>query len=168
MLFRSLEALVRILFLIGRDSKKIDKRRVEQLIQQGPVPVEHYIDPIVLRETIRLQNLLVFVHPEESLRSLPLLLPETEARQQILAAVALLVPELLTTIGAEGKLWCELHSLLDIPLPGPSLAPQPSEADAVKLVAPPVATQPAPTLATTDASPARKPGRGVTKRTKPE
>ena len=166
-----LEALVRILFLIGRDSKTIDKHRAEQLIQQGPVPVEHYIDPIILRETIRLQNLLVFVHPEESLRSLPLLLPETEARQQILAAVALLVPELLTTIGAEGKRWRELHSLLGIPLSDSSLTP-PSEADAVKQAAPLVATQQTPTPApdTTDAIPARKSGRGAKgiKRPKPE
>jgi hypothetical protein len=142
-----LEALARILVLIGRDNDAIDKHRIEQLIQQGDVPVQHYIDPTILRETIRLQSLLVFVHPEESVSSLPLLLPQAEARHQVLKAVAQFVPELVTTTGTAFGLWRELHSLFDIPLPVFSLTQPPSEADAIQKVAPlelsqPVATQP--------------------------
>lgn len=127
-----LEALVRILILLGRNSDKIGKQRVEQLVLQGHALVLHYtVDPVTLRETVRLQNLLVFAHPEESLHSLLLLLPESEAREQVLAAVAQLVPELLTAEGAIGELWRELHTLLESPLPGFSLTEPPSAPTAV-------------------------------------
>ncbi|WP_223459037.1 DUF3141 domain-containing protein [Pseudomonas sp. GL-RE-19] len=123
-----LEALVRILFLLGRDSDKAGKESIEKLVQQVHLLVQDYSnEPTALREAIRLQNLLVFAHPQESLRSLPLLLPEAKERQQVLTAVGQLMPELLATVGAEGEFWCELHALLEVPLPGFSLTQPPSE-----------------------------------------
>ncbi len=123
-----LEALVRILFLLGRDSDKAGKESIEKLIQQVHLLVQDYSnEPTALREAIRLQNLLVFAHPQESLRSLPLLLPEAKERQQVLTAVGQLMPELLATVGAEGEFWRELHALLEVPLPGFSLTQPPSE-----------------------------------------
>jgi pimeloyl-ACP methyl ester carboxylesterase len=123
-----LEALVRILFLLGRDSDKAGKESIEKLIQQVHLLVQDYSnEPTALREAIRLQNLLVFAHPQESLRTLPLLLPEAKERQQVLTAVGQLIPELLATTGAKGELWRELHALLEAPLPGFSLTQPPSE-----------------------------------------
>lgn len=122
-----LEALVRILFLLDRDSDKAGKESIEKLIQQVHLLVQDYSnEPTALREAIRLQNLLVFAHPQESLRSLPLLLPEAKERQQVLTAVGQLMPELLTTTYACGELWHELHVLLEVPLPGFSLTPPPT------------------------------------------
>jgi pimeloyl-ACP methyl ester carboxylesterase len=123
-----LEALVRILFLLGRDSDKAGKESIEKLIQQVHLLVQDYSnEPTALREAIRLQNLLVFAHPQESLRTLPLLLPEAKERQQVLTAVGQLIPELLATTGAKGEFWRELHALLEVPLPGFSLTQPPSE-----------------------------------------
>ena len=96
---------------------------------------DYSAEPLDLRETLRLQKLLVATHPQESLHSLPLMLVEREERQQVLAAVANLLPELLTN-GANNPFWCELHTLLDVPLPGFSLAQPPSEADQVAVVTP--------------------------------
>jgi pimeloyl-ACP methyl ester carboxylesterase len=128
----ALEALVRILFLLGRDSDKAGKESIEKLIQQVQLLVQDYSnEPVALREAIRLQNLLVFAHPQESVRSLPLLLPEARERQQVLTAVGQLMPELLTTTYACGELWRELHALLEVPLPGFSLTQPPGEAEAI-------------------------------------
>ena len=94
-----------------------------------------------MRETLRLQKLLVATHPQESLHSLPLMLVEVEERQQVLAAVANLLPELLTS-GADNLFWRELHMLLDVPLPGFSLTQPPGEADAIEEKAPAVTPEP--------------------------
>lgn len=131
-----LEALVRILFLLGRNSDKAGKESIEKLIQQVHLLVQNYSnEPTALREAIRLQNLLVFAHPQESLRSLPLLLPEAKERQQVLTTVGQLMPELLATFGAEGKFWRELHTLLEVPfavtLP-PEITPTPTPDIVVK------------------------------------
>jgi len=142
-----LEALVRILFLLGRDSDKAGKESIEKLIQQVHRLVQDYSDePTALREAIRLQNLLVFTHPQESLRSLPLLLPEAKERQQVLAAVGQMMPELLATTGAKGEFWRELHALLEVPLPGFSLTQPPSETVVIPQEAPAQPSPPAVTL----------------------
>lgn len=168
-----LEALVRILFLLGRDSDKGGKESIEKLIQQVHRQVLDYSsEPTALREAIRLQNLLVFAHPQESLRSLPLLLPEAKERQQVLMVVGQLMPELLTTTYACRELWHQLHALLEIPLPGFSLTHPPGEADAVQTVAPavpsPIAqTTPSETTPTpAPASAVKEPKRKAGKRTK--
>jgi hypothetical protein len=114
----SLEGLARILFLLGHVSGKIGKERIEQLARQSRTLIEQFdIDPMTLRDTTHLQGLLVFAHPEESLKTLPLLIP-VEERQQVLDAVAHLVPELLVAEGPVGELWRELHRVLECPLPG--------------------------------------------------
>lgn len=126
-----MEALIRILFLLCRDSDEPGKQSVEKLILQLQVLLQDYsAAPMDLRETLRLQKLLVATHPQESLHSLPLMLVEPEERQQVLAAVAKLLPELLTS-GADNLFWCELHTLLDVPLPGFSLTQPPGETDVV-------------------------------------
>jgi hypothetical protein len=137
-----MEALIRILFLLGRDSDEPGKESVEKLILQLQVLLQDYsAEPLDLRETLRLQKLLVATHPQESLHSLPLMLVEVEERQQVLAAVANLLPELLTS-GADNPFWCELHTLLDVPLPGFSLTQPPGEADAIEEKAPVVIPEP--------------------------
>jgi len=119
----NLEGLARILFLLGQGGGKIAKERIEQLARQGRALIEPFdIDPLTLRETVQLQSLLVFAHPEESLKTLPLLIP-AEHRQQVLDAVAHLVPELLTAEGTPGERWRELHRVLERPLPSFAIAP---------------------------------------------
>jgi hypothetical protein len=137
-----MEALIRILFLLGRDSDEPGKESVEKLILQLQVLLQDYsAEPLDLRETLRLQKLLVTTHPLESLRSLPLMLAEVEERQQVLAAVANLLPELLTS-GSDNPFWRELHTLLDVPLPGFSLTQPPGEADAIEAKVPVIAPEP--------------------------
>lgn len=137
-----MEALIRILFLLGRDSDEPGKQSVEKLIVQLQVLLQDYsAEPLDLRETLRLQKLLVATHPQESLHSLPLMLVEREERQQVLAAVANLLPELLTS-GADNPFWCELHTLLNVPLPGFSLAQPPGEADVVVEKTPAITPEP--------------------------
>ena len=138
-----MEALIRILFLLGRDSDEPGKDSVEKLIQQMQVLLQDYsAEPLDLRETVSLQKLLVATYPQESLQSLPLMLPEAEERQQVLAAVANLLPELLTGNGAEHPFWCTLHTLFDVPLPVFSLTQPPGEADVVKEQVPVVTPEP--------------------------
>jgi hypothetical protein len=165
-----MEALVRILFLLGRDIDEPGKENVERLIQQLQVVLQDYsAEPLDLRETLRLQKLLVATHPQESLNSLSLMLVEVEERQQVLAAVANLLPELLIS-GTNNAFWCELHALLDVPLPGFILTPPPAEADAI---APPVPVMtpepivqivavepPYPTLVAKVKNPVRTPAKG--------
>ncbi|MFS2197895.1 DUF3141 domain-containing protein [Pseudomonas sp. Pseusp3] len=141
-----LEALVRILFLLGRDNDKACKESIEKLIQQVHRLVQDYSDePTALREAIRLQNLLVFAHPQESLRTLPLLLSEAKERQQVLTAVGQMMPELLATTGTKGEFWRELHALLEVPLPGFSLTQPSSETVVIPQDTP---AQPSPLAAT--------------------
>ena len=114
--------------MLGRDNDKAGKESIEKLIQQVHLLVQDYShEPAALREAIRLQNLLVFAHPQESLRTLPLLLPEAKERQQVLTAVGQLIPELLATTGAKDEFWRELHALLEVPLPGLRLTQPPGE-----------------------------------------
>ena len=124
-----MEALIRILFLLGRDSDEPGQQSVEKLIRKMQVPLQNEgAAPIDLRETLSLQKLLVATYPQESVQSLPLMLPEAVERQQVLAAVANLLPALLT--GAEHPVWRELHTLLNVPLPGFSAIQTSSEAKA--------------------------------------
>ncbi|KOY02453.1 DUF3141 domain-containing protein [Pseudomonas nunensis] len=124
-----MEALVRILFLLDRDSDATGKANLEKLLEQLQVLLQdHSAEPLDLRETLQTQKMLVLTHPQESLRSLPLLLPETEERQQVLAAVANLLPELLNETATGHAFWRELHTLLEVPLPGFDLTQPPGEA----------------------------------------
>ncbi|MCW4646452.1 DUF3141 domain-containing protein [Pseudomonas aeruginosa] len=119
-----LEGLVRILFLLGQVGGKIGKQRIEQLAHQGRALLAQFdIDPLSLRETIRLQGLLVFAHPDESLRTLRLLIPG-EARQPVLDAVLHLLPELSNAEEPMVQVWRELHRVLERPLPEPPFLPQ--------------------------------------------
>lgn len=112
-----LEGLARILFLLGQGGGKIGKERIEQLARQGRALIEPYdIDPLALRDAVRLQGLLVFAHPEESLKTLPLLIP-VEHRQPILDAVVQLVPELKIADNPAAERWQDVHRVLERPLP---------------------------------------------------
>lgn len=112
------EALIRILCLLAHASGSFGKERIEQLAQQARALSQQLgIDPLSVRDSVRLQDLLVFALPEESLKMLPLLLPEARQREAVLAAAVHLVPELLYAEGAVGELWRRLHDLLEHPLP---------------------------------------------------
>ncbi|HBO2781260.1 DUF3141 domain-containing protein [Pseudomonas aeruginosa] len=111
-------AFVRILCLLAHASGRFGKERIEQLAQQARALAQQLgIDPTAIRESVRLQDLLVFALPEESLSSLPLLVPEAKQREAVLSAAIQLVPELLYADGAVGELWRRLHDLLEHHLP---------------------------------------------------
>lgn len=138
-----MEALIRILLLLGRDSDEPGKANVEKLLEQLQVLLQdHSAEPLDLRDTLKTQKMLVLTHPQASLHSLPLLLPETEERQQVLAAAANLLPELLNETATGHGFWCELHTLLEVPLSGFSLTQPPGEADVVEQATPEVRSVP--------------------------
>jgi hypothetical protein len=95
------------------------------------------------------------------------MLIEAQERQQVLAAVANLLPELLTS-GANNPCWCELHTLLDVQLPGFSLTQPPGAADAIEVKVPAITPEPikqeipavTPHPIAKVASPVRKPAKG--------
>lgn len=112
------EALIRILCLLAHASGRFGKERIEQLAQQARTLSQQLgIDPLAVRDSVRLQDLLVFALPEESLNTLPLLVPEAGQREAVLAAAVYLVPELLYAEGAVGELWRRLHDQLEHPVP---------------------------------------------------
>tara|TARA_R110002051_G_scaffold2291_5_gene11992 strand:+ start:22854 stop:25418 length:2565 start_codon:yes stop_codon:yes gene_type:complete len=156
-----LEALARIMFLLGRISSKISKERIERLIQQSRSLLQQFsLDPTTLRDTIRLQGLLVFAHPEESLSSLPQLLTTADERQQVLDSALHLVPELQTSEGDLGTFWLELHQLLERPLPDFVLTEAPVEASVktqTQAVAPPHSPAPTSTDSVSAAKAAKAP-----------
>ena len=129
-----LEAVARILFLLSHHSHTIGKERVEQLVRQiRPIIQELSIGQKALRDTVRVQGLLVFAHPEESLQTLPLLLTSVDERRHVLDRVEELVPELQTADGEIGEFWRQLHRVLEQPLPSfalPGVAQAASEAPA--------------------------------------
>ncbi len=112
------EALSRILLLLGHQSGKFSKERVEQLAEKSRALMKEFdIEFSNIHEIIDHQGLLVFALPEESLATLPLLLVENDRRKVLLDTVMRLVPELLTAEGAVGELWRELHQLFEQPMP---------------------------------------------------
>lgn len=112
------EALSRILLLLGHQSGKFSKDRVEQLAEKSRSLIKEFdIDLRNIRDIIDQQGLLVFALPEESLATLPLLLIDDQSRKALLSTVMHLVPELLTAEGAVGELWCQLHQLFEQPVP---------------------------------------------------
>ncbi|WP_449431954.1 DUF3141 domain-containing protein [Pseudomonas putida] len=153
-----LDALIRVLLLFGRKSDKVGKQRIEQWIQHGhALALKHDINTTALRETVQMQSLLVFAHPKASLQSLPLLLPNSEDRQEVLATVAQWIPDMLSAEGATGRLWRELHSVLEVPLPVPGQA-EPAAAPAE----PGVATQLPSTASVVEVEPLQQPAAQTT------
>ncbi|WP_449106405.1 DUF3141 domain-containing protein [Pseudomonas mohnii] len=163
-----LEALARILFLLGQQDGKISKARIEKLTQEGHALIRKFdLDPPRVRDATHLQGLLVFALPEESLKTLPLLLPGNSQRQAVLDAAVQLVPELLTAEGAVGEFWRHLHQVLEQPLPDFALptakptvqdsAPQTVAAALARAKKPtrPIAAAPAAKPATAKAGPAQ-------------
>lgn len=112
------EALSRILLLLGHQSGKFSKDRVVQLAEKSRALIKEFdIDLSNIREIIDQQGLLVFALPAESLATLPLLLVDNGRRKVLLDTVTRLVPELLTAEGAVGELWRQLHQLFEQPMP---------------------------------------------------
>ncbi len=128
------EALSRILLLLGHQSGKFSKDRVEQLAEKSRGLIKEFdIDLRGIRGIIDQQGLLVFALPEESLATLPLLLVDDQSRKALLSTVMHLVPELLTAEGAVGELWRQLHQLFEQPVPAlvqPKLSAAAESADA--------------------------------------
>lgn len=113
-----LEALSRILLLLGHESGKFSKDRVQQLAEKSRSLIKASGMAFGnIREIIDQQGLLVFALPAESLATLPQLLVENEKRKVLLDTVIELVPELLTAEGGVGELWRQLHKLLEQPIP---------------------------------------------------
>ncbi|WP_205342392.1 DUF3141 domain-containing protein [Denitrificimonas caeni] len=113
-----LQALSRILLLLGYESGKFSKDRVQQLAEKSRSLMQEFdMDFSNIREIIDQQGLLVFALPTESLATLPQLLVDNEKRKVLLDTVIELVPELLTAEGTVGELWRQLHQLFDQPIP---------------------------------------------------
>ncbi|GAB3387111.1 DUF3141 domain-containing protein [Azotobacter armeniacus] len=113
------EAAIRILLLLARASGRLDKAMLESIVKdyrRRASADPHIPDVASLRETTRLQNLLVFAYPEESLQSLPELLPEAAERQLILAEVMEVEPLWQRSDGPLGELWRQLFEVLGLPL----------------------------------------------------
>lgn len=114
----ALEALSRILLLLGHQSGKFSKDRVEQLAEKSHTLMKEFDrDFGNIRQIIDQQGLLVFALPAESLDTLPQLLIDNDRRKVLLDTVIRLVPELLTAEGAVGELWRQLHQLFEQPMP---------------------------------------------------
>lgn len=113
-----LEALSRILLLLGHESGKFSKGRVQQMAEKSRSLMKGFdTDFSNVRQIIDQQGLLVFALPAESLATLPQLLVDNEQRKVVLATVMEMVPELLTAEGTVGELWRQLHQLLELPVP---------------------------------------------------
>lgn len=135
-----LEALSRILLLLGHESGKFSKDRVQQMAEKSRSLMKEFdMDFGNIRETIDQQGLLVFALPAESLSTLPQLLVDNEKRKVLLETVMALVPELLIAEGAVGELWRQLHQLFEQPIPAfvqPKLSASSVAVDKAELVAP--------------------------------
>ncbi|HKM38543.1 MAG TPA: DUF3141 domain-containing protein [Thiopseudomonas sp.] len=113
-----LEALSRILLLLGHESGKFSKARVQQMAEKSRSLMKEFdMDFGNIRQIIDQQGLLVFALPAESLATLPQLLVDNEQRKVLLETVMALVPELLIAEGAVGELWRQLHQLFEQPIP---------------------------------------------------
>ncbi|SEQ74435.1 Protein of unknown function [Azotobacter beijerinckii] len=157
------EAAIRILLLLARASGRLDKDMLENIVKDYRRRASS--DPQVpdvasLRETTRLQNLLVFAYPEESLQSLPELLPEPEERQRILAEVVRIEPDWQRSDGPLGELWRQLFEVLELPqadfarLRAELPAPAPEVIAEASVAAPSVAAE---AIAEESAAPAPEP-----------
>ncbi|MGV6473177.1 DUF3141 domain-containing protein [Azotobacter vinelandii] len=135
------EAAIRILLLLARASGRLDKAMLEGIVKdyrRRAYADPHIPDVATLREITRQQNLLVFAYPEESLQTLPELLPDTGVRQRILTEVLNIEPGWQRSDGPLGALWRQLFEVLELPtaefallrLESPATAEQPAEADA--------------------------------------
>ncbi len=135
-----LEALSRILLLLGHESGKYSKGRVHQLAEKSRSVMQEFdMDFSNIREIIDQQGLLVFALPAESLATLPQLLVDNEKRKVLLDTVIKLVPELLIAEGTIGELWRQLHQLFEQPIPAfvqPKLSASSVAVDKTELVFP--------------------------------
>ncbi len=113
------EAAIRILLLLAQASGRLDKNALENIVKDYRRRVSsdpQVPDVATLRETTRLQNLLVFAYPEESLQTLPALMPGLDERRRILAEVAQIEPDWQRNDGPLGKLWRRLFEVLELPV----------------------------------------------------
>jgi len=140
----SREAAIRTLLLLARANGKLGKEVLENIVkdyrrranEDPQIP-----DITIMREITRLQNLLVFAYPEESLLSLPELLPDPSERRRILAEVMHIEPDWQRSDGPVGETWRQLFEVLELPVADFARLPEmPGEA----LLEAPVAEEPAP------------------------
>ncbi|AJE23178.1 DUF3141 domain-containing protein [Azotobacter chroococcum] len=151
------EAAIRILLLLARASGRLDKVMLESIVKdyrRRASADPHIPDVASLREITRQQNLLVFAYPEESLQTLPELLPEAAERRRILAEVMDIEPVWQRSDGPLSTLWRRLFEVLELPPadfarlpleePEASAAPAPAEASAATPAVAPESALPAP------------------------
>lgn len=127
------EATLRVLLLLANASGRLDKEMLEGIVRgyrKRASEDPHIPDVATVREMARLQNLLVFAYPEESLQTLPELVPGTADRLRILAQVARVEPDWQRSDGALGEFWHQLCDVLELPLPA-FLQPRPAANDEV-------------------------------------
>lgn len=124
-----MDATLRVLLLLASASGRLNKDTLKGLLadcREAAMLDEQDLATTTLREVAYLQNMLVFAYPQESLDTLPMLLPTLSDRQAVLEAVKRMEPQWLQGDGAVGELWRAIFERLE--LPAEPFA-QPSEAD---------------------------------------
>ena len=122
-----LEASVRILLLLAHTASRLDKDLLQHVLANFREEIQNNASVLsapLLKEIARIQGLLVFAYPQESLKTLPMLLPTVEARQQTMEkTLARIQVNWKTSAEPFGSLWRELYQELGLPLPEFAQAP---------------------------------------------
>lgn len=124
-----MDATLRILLLLANASGRLNKATLKGLLadcREASLVKEEGVAAAALREVAYLQNMLVFAYPQESLDTLPMLLPTRADREAVLEAVKRMEPQWLQGEGAVGELWRAIFERLELPL---EAFVQPSEPD---------------------------------------
>jgi pimeloyl-ACP methyl ester carboxylesterase len=114
-----MDATLRILLLLANASGRLNKDTLTGLLadcREASVVDEEDFAIATLREIAYLQNMLVFAYPQESLDTLPMLLPTLADRQAVLEAVRRMEPQWLLGDGPVGELWRGIFERLELPV----------------------------------------------------
>lgn len=113
------EAVIRIILLLTQSKDKLDQRVLDAAVnfcrQQGESVSPQEWD--MLRETIKVQNLLVFTYPKDSLKTLPALLRTKADRQDVIAfikASAQFPPA--DSVDKMRPMWQKILEVLELPV----------------------------------------------------
>jgi len=107
-----IKGIIRILLMLGQQSGVISKERIEQIAHKSREILEPFgFELLSLHDAVHLQSLLVFAYPEESIETLPLLIPEKQ-RFKVLEAVAHILPEVCNANHSAHKLWLQINKVL--------------------------------------------------------
>lgn len=150
-----IEASMRILLLLAQAAGRLDKEMLQRLLADYREDIRNNpqtLSATKLREIAHVQNLLVFAYPQESLQTLPQLLPELADRQQVMEAVVRIIePQWQSSEGTLGERWEALYQHFELPRP---TFLQPAPASLVVVTEPEVEVEsPAAAITATETAP---------------